>query len=145
MTHPATLSIALREAGMMIRLSEDGKLLVNPVAKLEGELREQVIANRQALITWLARAAGDEARIDAVAREAIFHDPFAGTEAAFGLRESVLIRTNLPGEPPEYAAFDPDWLRDFQTWVREERQINARKAAEREEKQKKASKKKEGK
>lgn len=64
--HPLTLIHALKDVGMSCR-AEGGRLLVNPVALLAGELREQVITNRAALVAWLEGAADDEARIDAVA------------------------------------------------------------------------------
>lgn len=64
--HPLTLVHALKDAGMACR-AEGGRLLVNPVALLAGELREQVISNRAALVAWLEAAEEDNARIDAVA------------------------------------------------------------------------------
>jgi hypothetical protein len=106
--HPATLFLALRDAGMSARLL-GSKLLINPVASLTGELREQVITHRQGLIDWLAAADDDEARADALfgvaePLEEIFADGLAV------VRTHTLLKASLPGEPPEYAAVDGGWL-----------------------------------
>jgi len=120
-----TLIARLREAGMTCRTA-DGKLYVDPVASLVGELRRLVVANKAALITWLADEPAREAQADAIFREAVQHDPFAATDAAFGLRETALVLVSRPGEPPKYAALDPDYWRDLCQWAKESRSANAR-------------------
>lgn len=124
--HPATLYLALRDAGMACRLHE-GALKVAPVASLVGDLRRQVVAGRQALIDWLARAEEDDARIDALAREAALANPFDEEGPPARLRRSVLLRVSLPGEPPEYAAVDPGWLAVMDDWLAQSRRARREK------------------
>lgn len=133
MTHPLTLLHALKDAGMTCRTS-NGKLLVNPVAGLQGDLRERVISQRAAMVAWLEGAADDDARAEAIAQDAAEWNPFDRPDVP----PPVLVRLHKDGEPPRYAAVDPGWLDDFTAWAEEARRMNARATQK---KQKKARKK----
>lgn len=138
-THPLELLHAMKDAGMTCR-TEGGKLLVNPVALLKGELREQVITHRAGLVRWLADAADWEARADAVAQDAALWPPWDHPD----LPAPVLVRLHRDGEPPRYAAYDPRWLDDFTQWAADLKKMAARQRAEKEKKAKKPSRKKGG-
>lgn len=135
MLHPITLWHALKDAGMTCRVKE-GKLLINPIASLAGELREQVIAHRAALVAWLEGADEDDARIDALAAETARCNPFDHPEPEG--RGGILVRVNLEGEPPRFVAIDPDYWRDLCQWAAEVRQINAKRPPKKAERTKKA-------
>lgn len=140
MTHPASLFLALRDAGFSAR-TKDGKLLIAPVADLKGDLRELVITHRLDLVAWLEAAADDNARAAALA--AI--EPPGLADSLCVLQTHTLLRLHEDGEPPQYLAVHPDWLaaiRDFAAVARAEREAKDAKQAETRRKKEKAGQKK---
>lgn len=121
--HPATLFLALKDAGMTCRTA-GGKLLVNPVASLAGELKDQVISHRAALVEWLQAAPEDDARAEAIAQDAADWNPFDRPDVP----APVLVRVNKVGEPAAFVAVDPGYLDAFLAWAADLKRVGAAKA-----------------
>lgn len=147
---PSVLLECLLGEGFTVRAvpAQHGKpahLLVDPGAKLPAGRVALIKENREGLIALLLAQKDEdaewEAKAEAQALEAVLCDPFAddvpapdcalllsegGAPVEFRLRQSVLIRVSLEGEPPEYVAIDPGYWSDLEQWAKDAKQANAR-------------------
>lgn len=110
----AALLQRLRDAGLQAD-ARKGKLYVTPVAKLAGELREEVITHRAALITELVDEAARNRALEEV------EPPDFDEVGPIVLERHLLMRISDEGRPPEYLAYHPGWLEDLLAFAAQRR------------------------